>query len=122
MAQDTQAVKAGTIELIKKGSLQLDRVDVGEHHSLAKELPVADTGAPLTVAIWRLQGEGDLPFEYTYAEAKIVLEGKLVVKDEQGVIYRGEAGDIFIFHPPIKVTFLAESKGLVFYVAHSLPQ
>ena len=151
--QTVETTKAGTVELIKKGSIELTRVQYGEHRSEEGELLVADTvergrvfrlpegieytdlerffkspeeieyvdlGPVVTVGIWRYEG-GEFPFEFPYSEAKMVIEGKLVVKDGQGAILTAEAGDIFLFRAPVKVTFMGESKGLIFYATHRTP-
>ncbi|MEE9324471.1 MAG: hypothetical protein V3U90_02805 [Dehalococcoidia bacterium] len=119
MDQEMKTIKGGTLEFIKKDSLQLAKLDAGEHHSLYRDVPVTGTKGPLTVGFWKLQGEGDLPYDFAYSEAILVHEGKLVVRDEQGTIYRAEAGDIFIFHAPLKVTFMAESTSVLFTASNT---
>lgn len=139
MVQKIETTRAGTVELIKKGSMEFESVQYGEHRSAVMEMLVAnvvergrvaekfpeeiefvDLGPVLTVGIWKYEG-GELPFEFTYSEAKMVIEGKLVIKDEQGTTLTAEAGDIFLFHAPVKVTFMGESRGLIFYAAHRTP-
>ena len=117
----TEETKDGTFEIIKKGCLEFTSLDVGDHLSSYKDLLVAQTEAPMSVGFWKPQGVGDLLFDFPCSEAMLVLEGKVVFKDQHGDIHRAETGDLLIFYAPLKVTFLAESSGLLFTAMHGQP-
>ena len=136
MVQKAEATAVRGVELIRAGSLKLDPVQIGEHRSavaeilvvgdveqgrvkakLPDEVELVDLGPVLTVGMWKYD-RGDLPFEMICSEVKMVLEGKLVVKDENGVIHRAGPGDMMIFRAPVNVTFMAETKCLIFYAVH----
>lgn len=64
----------------------------------------------------------DFEIIYKSLEIKTVINGKLVVRNEQGEKYVAEAGDVLIFTPVTTVTFDAESDGYAIYTVHQLPE
>ena len=111
------------IQLIKSGSLEM--VPLAETYMCAGlnssiiDVPISKENRPLTMGHFEMRpSPNDFPFFYEYLEVKTVVNGTIVVKDEQGERYEAHTGDVFIFTPPHVVTFLAESNGRAVYMGH----
>jgi len=110
------------IQLLKQGQAAL--VDLEASYqcpgliSSILDIPVSSAKAELTIGRFEMRPSVDFPFFYEYLEVKTIVTGKIVVKDEDGVKYIAEPGDIFIFTPPHLVMFCAESDGAAVYVGH----
>ncbi len=109
-----QLIKAGTPETIEVVPL----VKLSDHKSQIIDLPISEASRPLSLGRFAMQPSIDFPFLYEYLEVKVILKGKICVKDEQGVKYEATPGDIYIFTPKSVVTFLAESDGEAIYAGH----
>lgn len=113
------------VQLLKAGTMCLhelaDRVDIPGLKSQIIDIPVTDQKAELTAGRFALQPSVDFPYTYTYREVKVVVSGKIIVRDSSGERYVGEPGDIFIFTPTTSVVFDKESEGTAVYVGHRLP-
>ena len=110
------------IQLLKHG--QADLVDLEASYqcpgliSRILDMPVSSAKAELTLGRFEMRPSVDFPFFYEYLEIKTIVTGKIVVKDEEGMKYVAEPGDVFIFTPPHLVMFCAESDGTAVYVGH----
>ncbi len=114
-----QLIKAGTYgkkelsEVLGNPALRSQIIDV----------PVTDQQNAVQLGYYSMQPATDnFDFLYEFLEIKVVIRGKIVVKDQEGNKYVGEAGDVFIFTPGTVVTFLAESDGDAFITAHRAPE
>ena len=117
----TESTKDGTFEIIRKGELELSSLVEGNHLSTYRDLLVSETDAPMSVGFWQPQGVGELLFDFPYSEAMLVMEGEIVFEVPSGDIHTARVGDLLIFYAPIKVTFLAQSAGLVFTAMQGTP-
>ena len=113
-----QVLKAGTPKTIEVAPL----VELPDHKSQIIDLPISEASKPLSLGRFAMQPSIDFPFLYEYLEVKVILKGKICVKDEQGVKYEAKPGDIYIFTPQTEVTFLAESDGEAVYAGHREPE
>ena len=113
-----QLIKAGTPETIEVAPI----VKLRDHKSQIIDLPISKASKPLSLGRFAMQPSIDFPFLYEYLEVKVILKGKICVKDEQGVKYEATPGDIYIFTPQSVVTFLAESDGEAIYAGHRQPE
>ena len=109
-----QLIKSGTPVTIEIAPL----VELPDHKSQIIDLPISEANKPLSLGRFAMQPSIDFPFLYEYLEVKVILKGKICVKDEQGVKYEATPGDIYIFTPQTEVTFLAESDGEAVYAGH----
>ena len=109
-----QLIKSGTPETIEVAPI----VALPDHKSQIIDLPISEVSKPLSLGRFAMQPSIDFPFLYEYLEVKVILKGKICVKDEQGVKYEANPGDIYIFTPQTEVTFLAESDGEAVYAGH----
>ena len=109
-----QLIKAGTPETIEVAPI----VELPDHKSQIIDLPISEADRPLCLGRFAMQPSIDFPFLYEYLEVKVILKGKICVKDEEGVKYEATPGDIYIFTPQTEVTFLAESDGEAVYAGH----
>jgi uncharacterized cupin superfamily protein len=113
-----QLIKAGTYhkkelnELLQIPALKSQIIDV----------PVTVQEKPLQLGYFSMQSGESLTFTYTYLEMKVVLNGKIVIIDDQGEKYVAEQGDVLIFTPDTTVVFDGESDGDAVYAAHRLPE
>lgn len=89
--------------------------------SQIKDIPITADSNPLSAGRFVMRPSVDFEFEYTFLEVKVVVSGKIVIRDDQGVKYVAEAGDILVFTPTTKVVFDGESDGEAVYFAHRLP-
>ena len=54
-------------------------------------------------------------YNYTYDEAKMILEGEMTIAEEGGDTVEAKAGDIIYIDKGVKMTFSSNSYGLEFY-------
>ncbi|TLD72838.1 hypothetical protein FEM03_01840 [Phragmitibacter flavus] len=114
------------IQLLKKSDATL--VDLEESYqrpgliSSILDFPITDAKAELTLGRFEMRPSVDFPFFYEYLEVKTITSGRIVVKDEDGITYAAEPGDVFIFTPPHLVMFCAESDGTAVYIGHRGPE
>lgn len=107
-------IKAGTPALLELS----ERVAMPELKSQIIDIPLTDLTEALTIGRFAMQESVDLPYQYDILETKIILSGKIRVQNDQGAIYEGNTGDIFVFVPPTNVVFLGDSDGVAVYAAH----
>lgn len=86
------------------------------------DVPVTSKENALSLGYFSMHPSEDFEFTYTYLEVKVVINGKIVVRDDQGVKYVAEAGDVLIFTPETTVIFDKESDGDAIYTGHRLPE
>lgn len=114
------------IQLIKAGTysqIELDEVlKVPGLKSQIIDVPISAEERPLALGYFSMQPSEDFLFEYTYLEVKVVVSGQIIVSDEQGTKYIGEAGDVFIFTPNTNVLFHKESNGHAVFTGHRAPE
>ncbi len=109
-----QLLKAGTADLVDlESAYQCPGLK-----SRILDFPVSGELRELTLGRFEMRPSVDFPFYYEYLEVKTVVSGRIVVKDEDGVTYAAEPGDVFIFTPPTLVMFCAESDGTAVYLGH----
>ncbi|HEY8898926.1 MAG TPA: hypothetical protein VIM61_00725 [Chthoniobacterales bacterium] len=122
MSEPTFLSSTPGIQLLKYGSVEM--VDLEKSYqcpglkSSIIDLPVSGEARPLTLGRFEMRPSVDFPFFYEYLEVKTIVTGKIVVRDEDGVKYEAEPGDVFIFTPPHLVMFCAESDGTAVYLGH----
>lgn len=113
-----QIVKAGTYEKKELNGL----LGIPDLKSQIIEVPVtADTNA-FQIGYFAMKPGEEFEFNYTFIDAKIVTEGKFIMRDRAGNRYVAEKGDVIIFSPDFPVTFDGESDGYGIYTAHRLPE
>ena len=114
------------IQLIKNGTpSQIDLEHSYQRPGLRStiiDIPMSSEEKPLTMGRFEMHPSVDFPFFYEYLEVKTIVTGKIVVKDEAGVRYEAEPGDIYVFTPPCLVIFQAESDGTAVYAGHRGPE
>ncbi|KAK0629433.1 RmlC-like cupin domain-containing protein [Bombardia bombarda] len=71
--------------------------------------------APIAAGLFRMEKGEPLKYEYTYDEAKIILEGECTITDEEGTTVTARPGDIFLFPKGSNITFESEDYMLAFY-------
>ncbi len=113
-----QLIKYGTPEMV---DLERSYQCPGLKSSII-DIPISGQKDALTIGRFEMRPSVDFPFFYEYLEVKTIVTGKIVVKDEDGVVYEASPGDVFVFTPPHLVTFLAECDGTAVYVGHRLPE
>ncbi|WP_209124932.1 hypothetical protein [Alkalihalobacillus sp. BA299] len=114
------------MQLIKKGSPEMKELNgllgIPALKSQIMDVPVTDKLDALSMGRFAMQPSEDFEFEYTFLEIKIVISGKIIVRDDQGVKYVAEPGDVYIFTPTTTVVFDGESDGEAVYVGHRFPE
>ena len=113
-----QLIKSGMPKTIEVAPI----VELPDHKSQIINLRISEVNRPLSLGRFAMQPSIDFPFLYEYLEVKIILKGKICVKDRAGVKYVANLGDIYIFTPQTEVTFLAESDGEAVYAGHREPE
>ncbi|SDJ21380.1 cupin domain-containing protein, partial [Alteribacillus bidgolensis] len=86
------------------------------------DVPVCNNENAIQMGYFSMQPSEDFEYTYTFLEIKVVVNGTIVVRDDQGKKYVGEAGDVFIFTPETSVIFDGTSDGEAIYTAHRLPE
>ena len=56
-----------------------------------------------------------LVYEYTYHEMKIIVEGEMLISDEEGNTAHATPGDVFYFPKGSVITFQSPSYGIGFF-------
>lgn len=112
-----QLIKAGTTPLKELNGL----LGLPALVSQIKDIPITSDRNALSAGRFVMRPSVDFEFEYTFLEVKVVLSGKIIIRDEQGMKYVAETGDILVFTPTTKVIFDGESDGEAVYIAHRLP-
>lgn len=56
-----------------------------------------------------------LVYTYTYHEMKIIVEGEMIISDEEGNTAHAKPGDVFYFPKGSVITFQSPSTGLGFF-------
>ena len=114
------------IQLIKAGTYQMKELnralDIPALQSQIIDVPVTSKENALQLGYFSMKPSEDFEFTYTFLEMKVVLKGKIIVRDEQDKKYVAEAGDVLIFTPDTTVIFDKESDGEAIYSAHRLPE
>lgn len=113
-----QLIKAGTY---KKKELN-DALNIPALKSQIIDVPITDKENAIQLGYFSMQPSEDFEFTYTFLEIKTVIKGKIVVRDDQGVKYVAEAGDVLVFTPDTTVVFDKESDGDAIYTGHRLPE
>lgn len=113
-----QLIKAGTYQKKElNGLLQLPALK-----SQIIDVPITDKENAVQLGYFSMQPGESFTFTYTFLEMKVVLNGKIVIRDDQGQKYVAEKGDVLIFTPDTTVIFDGESDGDAIYTAHRLPE
>jgi uncharacterized cupin superfamily protein len=113
-----QLIKAGTYQKKElNGLLQIPALK-----SQIIDVPVSSKENAIQLGYFSMQPSEDFEFTYTFLEVKVVINGKIIVRDDRGEKYVGEAGDVFIFTPETTVIFDSESDGDAIYTGHRLPE
>jgi len=113
------------VQLLKAGSAPFNELNsmlgIEALDSQIKDIPVTGKTDALTAGRFTMRPSADFEFEYTFLEVKVIVSGKIVVRDDQGVKHVAEQGDILVFTPTTKVIFDGESDGEAVYIGHRLP-
>ena len=56
-----------------------------------------------------------LVYEYTYHEMKCIVEGEMIITDEEGNVAHAKVGDVFYFPAGSTITFESPSYGVGFF-------
>ncbi|MBT2730403.1 hypothetical protein J7E63_26575 [Bacillus sp. ISL-75] len=113
-----QLIKAGTFEKKELNGL----LGIPALKSQIIDVPICSKENALSMGYFSMQPSEDFEFTYTYLEEKVIIHGKIVVRDDQGIKYVAEAGDVLIFTPETTVIFDKESDGEAIYTGHRLPE
>ncbi|MBP2078461.1 cupin domain-containing protein [Oceanobacillus polygoni] len=107
------------VQLIKAGTYEPKRLT---NKSQIIDVPVSSNENQVQLGYFNMQPGEEFEFVYEFLEIKTVIEGKIVVRDDQGKKYVATEGDVFIFTPHTTVVFDAESDGKAIYSAHRAPE
>ena len=114
------------VQLIKAGTYQKKELNellgIPALKSQIIDVPVCTNQNAIQMGYFSMQPSEDFEFTYTYLEIKAVINGKIIIRDDQGKKYVAEAGDVLIFSPETTVIFDKESDGDAFYTAHRMPE
>ncbi|MCM3651701.1 cupin domain-containing protein [Metabacillus litoralis] len=113
-----QVIKAGTYEKKELNGV----VGIPALKSQIIDVPISSKENALQLGYFSMQPSEDFEFTYTFLEVKVVLKGKIIVRDDRGVRHVAEAGDVLIFTPDTTVIFDKESDGEAIYTGHRLPE
>ncbi|MDP4106623.1 MAG: cupin domain-containing protein [Bacillota bacterium] len=113
-----QLIKAGTYKKKELNGL----LGIPALKSQIIDVPISSKEDALSMGYFSMQPSEDFVFTYTYLEVKVILNGKIVVRDDQGTKYVAEAGDVLVFTPETTVIFDKESDGEAIYTGHRLPE
>jgi len=113
-----QLIKAGTYEKKELNGL----LGIPALKSQIIDVPVCSNENAMQLGYFSMQPSADFEFTYTYLEIKVVINGKIIIRDDQGKKYVAEAGDVLIFTPETTVIFDGESDGDAIYTGHRLPE
>lgn len=114
------------VKLIKSGTYKKKELNtilgIQNLDSQIIDVPVCTDKHALQMGYFSMQQSEDFEFTYTFLEIKLVIRGRIIVRDDQGKKYVAEEGDVFVFCPTTTVIFDAESDGDAFYTAHRSPE
>lgn len=113
-----QLIKAGTYKRKELNGL----LGIPALKSQIIDVPICSNENALSMGYFSMQPSEDFLFTYTYLEVKVIIKGKIIVRDDQGTKYVAEAGDVLIFTPETTVVFDGESDGEAIYTGHRLPE
>ncbi|MCQ6281252.1 cupin domain-containing protein [Bacillus sp. EB600] len=113
-----QLIKAGTYKKIELNKV----LGIPAVKSQIIDVPITSKENALSLGYFSMQPGEEFEFTYTFLEVKTVLNGKIVIRDDQGKKYVAEAGDVLIFSPDTTVIFDGESDGDAIYTGHRLPE
>lgn len=113
-----QLIKAGTYQKKELNGL----LDIPALKSQIIDVPITSKENALQLGYFSMEPSENFEFKYTFLEVKVVVRGKIVVRDDQNKKYTAEAGDVLIFTPDTTVIFDKESDGEAIYSAHRLPE
>ncbi|WP_158738278.1 hypothetical protein [Alteribacillus sp. YIM 98480] len=113
-----QLIKAGTYKKKELNNV-LGQPDL---KSQIIDVPVCSKEKALSMGYFSMQTSEDFKFTYTYLEIKVVINGKIIIRDDSDKKYVAEAGDVLIFTPDTTVIFDGESNGDAIYTGHRLPE
>ncbi|WP_306299002.1 cupin domain-containing protein [Bacillus sp. OV166] len=85
------------------------------------DVPITDQKNAVQLEYFSMQPCESFTFTYTFLEMKVVLNGKIVIRDDQDQKYVAEKGDVLIFTPDTTAIFDGERDGDAIYTAHRLP-
>lgn len=75
-----------------------------------------DPSNTLSAGFYRQEKGTPLTYTYTYDEMKIIIEGSLHLKDEEGNEVNAGPGDVFFFPAGTTITFNSEDYSLAYFV------
>lgn len=114
------------VQLIKAGTYQKkelnEQLGIPNLKSQIIDVPITSKSDAFQIGYFSMQPSEDFEFTYTFLEAKVVISGKIIIRDDQGVKYVAEAGDVLLFTPDTTVIFDKESDGQAIYTAHRAPE
>ncbi|RAS74553.1 hypothetical protein A4R27_23825 [Priestia endophytica] len=114
------------VQLIKAGTYQKkelnNQLGIPDLKSQIIDVPITSKNDALSLGYFSMQPSEDFEFTYTFLEAKVIINGKIIIRDDKGVKYVAEAGDVLLFTPDTTVIFDKESDGQAIYAAHRLPE
>lgn len=114
------------VQLIKAGTYQKKELNellgIPALKSQIIDVPICSNKNAIQMGYFSMQPSEDFEFTYTYLEVKVVIKGKIIIRDDQGKKYVAEAGDVLIFTPETTVIFDGESDGDAIYTGHRMPE
>ncbi|KAK3681319.1 RmlC-like cupin domain-containing protein [Podospora appendiculata] len=111
------AAQSGTVPLLYPGVAAKANVFLGGKSNLPFHLVATkDETAPIAAGLFRMEKGEPLVYNYTYDEAKIILEGECSITDEEGTTVIAKPGDVFLFPKGTTITFESQDYLLAFYV------
>lgn len=100
----------------KGQATELDSMNTEGINAFIKDIVFSnDPDSPITCGLFRMEKGKSLEYNYTYDEAKIILEGEMTISEEGGDTVEAKAGDIIYIGKGAKMTFSSNSYGLEFY-------
>jgi len=110
-------VKNNLMKYYEKGqTTELESMNTEGVNAFIKDIVFSnDPDSPITCGLFRMEKGKSLQYNYTYDEAKIILEGEMTISEEGGDTVEAKAGDILYIGKGAKMTFSSNSYGLEFY-------
>ena len=100
----------------KGQTMELESMNTEGVNAFIKDIVFSnDPDSPITCGLFRMEKGKSLEYNYTYDEAKIILEGEMTITEEGGDTVEAKAGDIIFIGKGAKMTFSSNSYGLEFY-------
>ncbi|KAK3327003.1 RmlC-like cupin domain-containing protein [Cercophora scortea] len=122
------SAQSGVVPLLYPGDASKANVFLGGKSNLSFSRPsesltspadlvaTKDETAPIAAGLFRMEKGKPLVYNYTYDEAKIILEGECSITDEEGTTVIAKPGDVFLFPKGTTITFESQDYLLAFYV------